>query len=511
MNQLLSIVDDKLVVDRLQVKNTEGNLTHAGDITVLGSAIFAANVQLAKDVEVRGTLTVDTINAKNIVTDQNSSSTGSLDFSEASEAALDGKGLNFTVGDTTNQFIYKEGGKLWSTLNVDLAPGKAFFIENLPVLTLDTLGNSVTKSNLRKVGTLKSLEVAGAAKIGEWAYFNPVHQRLGINTDSPSGAITIVENNVELVLSSYKVNAAYVGTYNNTDLELGTDNTTRLTLKNTGEVVIGHPSYKNGILKINGRLEVDEIITTSTKEINESLVFTATSDSDIYGTGVFWNQGRTQKHLSYTAGPDRIWSTEIIDLSNEKYYSIAGQLVLSKNKLGDGVSSSRLTSVGTLQSLAVAGDTAVKGSISVGINQTTIISDTIRFNNVNDFELSASGISVKDTFSVICESEQEFKIDRNGSIELGNEYNVNRLVKVYGQLSVGVKVPAGDVAFTVGGPVSLNGKKFIKSSSKPTVGIFQKGDICWNTDPKDTDYIGWVCVREGSPGEWMRFGQIVSS
>jgi hypothetical protein len=240
-------------------------------------------------------------------------------------------------------------------------------------------------------------------------------------------------------------------------------------------------------------------------------VFTATSDSDIYGTGVFWNQGRTQKHLSYTAGPDRIWSTEIIDLSNEKYYSIAGQMVLSKTKLGDGVSSSRLTSVGTLQSLAVAGDTAVKGSISVGPQQTTIISDTIKFNDVNNFELSSSGIRVKDTFSVMCDSEQEFKIDANGAIEFGNEYNVNRLVKIYGQLSIGVKVPAGDVAFTVGGIVSLNGKKFVKGSTKPKVGIFQKGDICWNTDPKDTDYIGWVCVREGSPGEWMRFGQIVSS
>jgi len=511
MNQLLSIVDDKIVIDRLQVKNTEGNLTHAGTMTVLKSAIFADDVQLAKNVEVRGTLTVDTINAKNIVTDQNSSSTGSLDFAESTEAALDGKGLNFTVGDTTNQFIYKEGGKLWSTLNIDLAPGKAFFIENLPVLSSDTLGNSVTKSNLRKVGTLKTLEVAGEAKIGEWAYFNPVHQRLGINTDSPSGAITIVENNVELVLSSYKVNAAYVGTYNNTDLELGTDNTSRVTLKNTGEVIIGHPSYKNAIVKINGRLEVDEIITSKDKDVNQSLVFTATSNSDIYGTGVFWNQGRSQKHLSYAAGPDRIWSTETIDLSDEKYYSIDGKLVISKNRLGDSVTSSRLTSVGTLQSLAVAGNIAVTGSVSFGPSQNTIISDTIQFNTINNFELSSTGVSVKDTFSVICENEQEFKIDRNGSIELGNEYNVKRLVKIYGQLSVGVKVPAGDVAFTVGGPVSLNGKKFIKNNGKPTVGIFQKGDICWNTDPKATDFIGWVCVREGSPGEWKAFGQITDN
>ena len=509
MNQLLSIVDDKLVVDRLQVKNTEGNLTHTGTMTVLGSAIFADNVQLAKNVEVRGTLTVDTINAKNIVTDQNSSSTGSLDFAEASEAALDGKGLNFTVGNTTNQFIYKEGGKLWSTLNIDLAPGKAFTIENLPVLTSTTLGNSVTSSNLRKVGTLKTLEVAGAAKIGEWAFFNPVHQRLGINTDSPSGAITIVENNVELVLSSYRINAAYIGTYNNTDLELGTDNTARVILKNTGEVVIGHPSYKNGIVKINGRLEVDEIITTKDKTINESLIFTATDSNSVYGTGVFWNQGRTQSQISFAAGPDRFISSDIIDLANEKYFAIGGQLVISKTKLGEGITGSRLTTVGTLQSLAVAGDTAVAGSLSIG--NRIIISDNINLGTDNGLKLSATGISVKNSFVIECDGEQEFNVNRSGTIDIGNPGNTNKLVRMFGQLSIGVRNPDGDVAFTVAGTVSLNGKKFIKDSKKPTAGIFQKGDICWNTDPKATDFIGWVCVVSGTPGEWMSFGQIASN
>ena len=510
MNQLLSIVDDKLVIDRLQVKNTEGNLTHAGAMTVLGSAIFADNVQLAKDVVVRGTLTVDTINAKNIVTEQNSSSTGSLDFTETSEAALDGKGLNFTVGETTNQFIYKEGGKLWSTLNIDLAPGKAFTIENLPVLTLDTLGNSVTKSNLRKVGILKTLEVAGAAKIGEWAYFNPVHQRLGINTDSPSGAVTIVENNVELVLSSYKVNAAYVGTYNNTDLELGTDNTARVVLKNTGEVVIGHATYRNGIVKINGRLEVDEIITTKDKEINESLIFTATEEVGVYGTGIVWNQGRTQSQFTFAAGPDRFWSTENIDLSQEKYFSIDKQMVLSKTRLGDSVSSSKLTSVGELGTLAVNGLTSIKGPLVVGQHSDVVITNTIRIVDSNSFKLSSDNISFKNSFALVCEEEEEFKVTSQ-SIAIGNESNPAKVVNVYGHLSVGVKNPDTDVSFTVGGPVSIDGKKFITSNRKPTAGVFRKGDICWNTDPKATDFIGWVCVREGSPGEWMAFGQIASN
>ena len=34
--------------------------------------------------------------------------------------------------------------------------------------------------------------------------------------------------------------------------------------------------------------------------------------------------------------------------------------------------------------------------------------------------------------------------------------------------------------------------------------------IVWNDDPKPTSYVGWVCVREGTPGEWKAFGQISS-
>jgi hypothetical protein len=42
----------------------------------------------------------------------------------------------------------------------------------------------------------------------------------------------------------------------------------------------------------------------------------------------------------------------------------------------------------------------------------------------------------------------------------------------------------------------------------PTSGNFRKGDIVWNENPASTSYVGWVCVRAGTPGEWRPFGQI---
>ena len=68
--------------------------------------------------------------------------------------------------------------------------------------------------------------------------------------------------------------------------------------------------------------------------------------------------------------------------------------------------------------------------------------------------------------------------------------------------------PKEDVSLTVAGSVSFDNKKFTTGDGKPTLGSYNKGDIVWNTDPKATDYIGWVCVTAGSPGAWLPFGSI---
>ncbi len=510
MNQLLQIVDNKLVVDRLRVKNTEGDITHSDRITVMGSAIFADNVKLGKNLEVLGTLTVDTINAKNIITDIKTDSDGQLDFVEQSKEELDGKGINFIAGDVVDQLVYKADGRIYSTLNIDLAKDHAYHINKLPVISFDTLGQSVVNSNLRKVGTLKTLNVAGAVNFGDWMFFNPNHQRIGINTENPSGALTIAENNVELVLSSYKVNVGYIGTYNNADLDIGTDNTTRISIKNTGDIDVGNSKYKNAVVRIHGRLEVDEIVNTKGIDNTNSFIIQSKNDNAVYGKGIIWFHNNTNRELIYTANPDKIYSSEIIDLADGKYFSINNSMVLSRSRLGATVTESSLNSVGTLHSLEVIGETKLKSTVVFGTNRDVTVTDKITLGGENSLSITKDGVDVSKSFTVTCDQEQEFKVDSYGSIEIGNRNNTNRRVTVYGQMSIGVNNPTSDVSFTVNGAVSFDNKKFVTGVSKPTAGNFRKGDVCWNTDPKATDYVGWICVREGSPGEWLPFGSIAT-
>jgi len=496
MNQLLSIDGDKIVIEKLRVKWTEGPITHAGSLEVVGATKFNDNVDLNKNINVKGTITADTINVKHIVCDEPGGLNDPFAFTANTAKELDGRGFQFTDGNATRQFVFKEGDKMWSTMDLDLVRNRVYRIENIPVLSMTELGDSVVKSNLQSLGTLHKLKVGGNVEFAQWAFFNSVHNRLGINTESPNGAIGIVENNVELVLSSYKPGVGYIGTFNNTDLEIGTDNTSRVVIKNTGEVVFGSAKYKNAVIRIHGKLEVDEIVNDPREGKFLPLTFKAGKDTSIYGTGIVWLQDGAARQLTYAANPDRIFSTEIIDIADDKWLSIGSSMVISRSSLGASVTSSSLTKVGLLENLDVAGAS----------NLSTLSVSKITLSGDNQLEISSQSISSKNTFTVNVDDEQEIKI--GNSIEIGNNQNTSRKISLFGQVSVNASNPDPDVSLTVNGNLSFANKKFITGTSKPNAGTYRKGDICWNSDPEATAYIGWVCIKEGTPGEWLPFGQI---
>ena len=89
-----------------------------------------------------------------------------------------------------------------------------------------------------------------------------------------------------------------------------------------------------------------------------------------------------------------------------------------------------------------------------------------------------------------------------GAIQLNDKVNIN------GKLGVGVKNFETDADITTAGPVRFQGKKQEVADNIPTSGTYKLGDIVWNSNPVPTGYIGWVCIRDGSPGEWKSFAQI---
>lgn len=403
-----------------------------------------------------------------------------LAFSASNFADLDGKGIKWTDGRKSKGVSYKSGD-LYADISFNLAEDQSYKIDESTVLSLNELGTTVTKSNLKQVGVLRSLKVAGSAEFGSFTFINSELNRIGINTETPEASLGIVENGVELVLGSYHMSSAIVGTKNSRNLDIITDNAARIRVSSNGDV------------QVFGKLIVEEIQTAR----SAPLTFKETDTSSNYGKGIIWasKQGTNNSQFVLQANPDRIWSTEIIDLEEGKYFAIGGSVVLGKYNLGSSVTESSLTKLGVLSELQVAGDAAVTRTLSAGRIE------------VGNTAYGEGRILSRDSFEVLRNTVQDFQLAEN--ITLGNAQNANRLVSVHGRVTVGTASAREDTSLTVSGPISFENKRFSTGSSAPSDGNHRKGDIVWNDNPSVTGYIGWICVTSGTPGTWYPFGAIV--
>jgi len=486
MTQLFTILNDKIVIDKLALTTLEGDVTHTGSLTT-------------------DTITVDTLTVNNLVT-KHKNSTDVGNWTANLEADITGKGLDWTWGQGSYKFIYRDGGRLWSNADIDLSTDNSYKIDNVAVLSAGALGSTITKSNLRQVGALNSLTVLGEASLGQFAFFSSNLGRIGINTESPNGSLAIVENDVEFIAGSSRVGSADVGTYSNADLNIITDNTARIVVKNNGDVVFGNEVSKTANVTIYGTLNVETIISDTRVDRYNSLEFKSTKDSNIYNKGLEWTGTGPTRHLVMASNPDRLWTSESFDLDNGQSYYIGGSPVLSATALGANVVTSSLTKLGNLESLTVVGPANFTNELNIDTAKfkTAIFND--RLNSVN---IASTGISSTSNISVLVSQDEVFYADVN-QVNIGNKDNVRRPVKVYGPLSIGVNNPDPNFDLTVKGNVSFADKKFITGNVAPTQGTFSKGDVCWNNQPQSGSYIGWVCVTEGAPGLWLPFGLITS-
>ena len=498
MTQLLSIQDDKIVITNLELENLSGAITHTGSFAIQES------VTIGKDLAVAGELIADTIRVKNLITDSGTVGTAGQ-WAVNTEDELAGKGFSWTYGDGNTQLFYRDGGRLWSNGDIDLEIGRSYRIDNVAVLSANVLGATITKSNLREVGKLKSLTVVGEASIGEFAFFTGFN-RLGLGTDEPNASISIVENDVEIGIGSPKLGIATIGTYSNHDLAIVTDNTARITVKNNGEVQIGDEVGKSGVLRVFGTIHAEAIIADTRVERTSPLEFKATRDSSIYGKGLLWSGTGVTRQLIMMAGPDRLWSSESIEVSENQCFYINGKAVLTADTLGSGIVNSKLTTVGSLELLTVQGTTTLLGDIDATVGVANF--KTIVLNNSDaGLNITSTGINTNKNISVKVQESEVFYADAD-EIAIGNKTNTRRPVKVFGPMSIGINNPDPTVGLSVSGDVSFANKKFINGTSIPSSGSYLKGDICWNQDPKESSYIGWVCTVDGTPGEWIPFGAI---
>lgn len=501
MNQLLSIVDNKLVIEKLQLTHLEGDILHTGSLNIDG------RLTLNSDLEVSGAITVDTLHVKNLVTDAVQQADSST-FTATDESQLVGKGLTWvTAPDTKYQFVLRtEPRRIYSTETIDLRSDAKYQIDGVDVLLKGQLGSSIKRSNITKLGILEQLDVDGNTNLGNVVLVNSYLNRVGINIEQPNSTLSVLDNGIEFIVGSYEAGQMNIGTWSNHTINIVTDNTPRIVVQGN-TVTFGSPTSKNSVVKINGILEVDSIVSDTRIERTSSFEILEDNETSLHNKGLLWKGNTNVRKFVLYESPSRFYSSESLELNTGKELLIGGTPVLNADTLGSTIKTSSLETVGTLHNLVVGAD--------VNLGDRLVIKDhNVRFNaDVNVCQgddmltATATGVNTNNSFRIKNKEVQEFAISGQG-ITIGNRENTTRVINAYGRLSVNTTNPDPEASLTVEGPVVLTGKKFINSDRIPVAGMWNKGDIVWNINPVETSYIGWVCISGGTPGEWRPFGQI---
>lgn len=298
----------------------------------------------------------------------------------------------------------------------------------------------------------------------------------------------------------------------------------KITVKTASIETLDRNLTVRGDVKIYGILDAGFIRTTeivTNQRYEKQFLEFASPTGESTGSGLLWLGGKTRQIL-LRVDPDRFWVTEHIDLPEEKSIMFGGIPALSRDKLGTEVVHSNLRSLGTLNNLTVSGEVNIGDHIfynpisqrfSLGIEEANGLFSV--YDYVNNVELiiegSENGYGKIGTYSnkgleLVTGDQARISITESGNITLGHEYKDSTITRIYGKLSVGVKNPTEQ--FEVAGNMKMGNRLFANGDTAPVSGQYQKGDMVWNSNPKEGSYVGWICISSGNPGVWKPFGKI---
>jgi hypothetical protein len=282
-----------------QIKIADSGVT----VTSLSVATVASDVTFAKSVTVNGTIKAQRLEVNELQADIRIERSSSLEFKEGKNDPVYGKGLLWMGNGTTKQFVYNtDPDKFFSSETIDLANGKGFSINGINVLNATSIGSGVEKSNLRELGQLRSLAVGGDVNINNNIYYAASSRRLGIGTDTPNAAISIADNNIELVLGGTLASTGAIGTFTNSDLELVTDNVARITISSSGNITLGNKTRAPAQVNIHGKLAIG--VNTPDPSVDLHVSGAIKFSNNIHSTGE-----SAPSYGSFTQG-DIVWNTK---------------------------------------------------------------------------------------------------------------------------------------------------------------------------------------------------------
>lgn len=237
----IMVSDDAVNIDTLAVSNIQGDITVAGTVE-------------SKHVET-DTLHARQIHVEELRADIRFERTESLEFIKSAGNEVIGKGVVWKGEGPTRQLILQPNNQIFSTENLNLHRERNYQIDNIPVISFDSLGATVVKSKLREVGNLKSLTVLGDVNLNNHFYYNSTSQRIGIGTEEPNADLSMAKNGIEFNIEMEQ-SSTRIGNTGYHDVKISTDGVDRLIVGANGSISLGSKNSNPTQVTVHGKLSV---------------------------------------------------------------------------------------------------------------------------------------------------------------------------------------------------------------------------------------------------------------
>ena len=193
------------------------DLSSTSQITITDTYTILENKLITQDIEITGDLKLSKLDP--------------IFADKVSDMAVAKIEKTYSDG-TFDQYVHRTLLKL-NEQGIDstkvLVQGKAI-VEN------SALAVNITSSNLRKVGLLSELEVAGDALFDDTLFITG--GKVGINTLEPEYPLDFWDQEVQIIFAKKQKDTGFIGSLKNQNLIIGTGGKDHLILNSNGEILV---------------------------------------------------------------------------------------------------------------------------------------------------------------------------------------------------------------------------------------------------------------------------------
>ena len=197
-------------------------------VTVLDDVTVIENNLLTKDLTVEGSMTV---NGKFVVN-------GTVPEDTEFFRTLVSNSTNSILNSLDNTLFNRYSTIIFNQIKQDGLDLDRITLNGQEIAKSNSLGSGIVNSNLQTLGELRELKVSGESLLAQTMYVTS--RRVGINTIEPSAALSVWDDEIEIVAKKKSRDVGLLGTPRQQKLILSANNKDNIVLSDDGTVQIDH-------------------------------------------------------------------------------------------------------------------------------------------------------------------------------------------------------------------------------------------------------------------------------